>query len=85
MYLTLGFCVLLVEKSPIPPGAKMKLAEIRLAASMWDFSFSFGLQEVYALEIIFHFIVVVIVALIFYWMTGVRRAVTKQRLKELPD
>lgn len=84
MYVFIGFCVLLVETGRIPPGKTEQAAQIRFTLSSWEYSFSFRLNEVYGLELIFHFIVVVIVALIFFWMTGVRRKTTKLRLEETP-
>jgi hypothetical protein len=83
-YLFIGFCVILVERSRSIINGK-RIAEIRSPISIWDFSYSFGLQEVYEAETIFHFGVVVIVAFIFFWMTGVRREVTKERLRERPS
>lgn len=86
-YLFIGLCVLLVEKGKLVTvdGQQTKQAEVRSPFSAWDFSFSFGLQQVYVLELIFHFIIVFLVAFTFFWMTGVRREAMRERLRERPS
>ncbi len=83
-YIFIGFLVLLVQKAPVVTidGKALRIAIVRSPFPQWDFAMQFDLQTVYSLELIFHFIVVVTVAIILFWTVGVRREASKQRLRE---
>jgi len=85
-YLMLGVLILLVEKGTVieEGGKKIKHGIIRSPFLQWDKSLVFDLQEVYFLELIVHFLIVFVVALIFYWTVSVRREVSNQRLRQQP-
>jgi hypothetical protein len=75
IYAILSACVFLVERSPLRDvdGKQIRVAELQSPFVIWDKHLIFALQDVYYWELIFHLGVVVIVAIIFYWMVRIRR------------